>query len=362
MTDPRNISPRTDAFLSIIGPYIAAIEHYLHDAPFLVKGLTLKERDEKMSTFLDYHTFIETDYSRFDMTISYDWIKLVQDQILLSFFPNDDKLARVLQLASDTFGISDLGMCYQILGTRCSGDAHTSIANGLINHFNTWAVFNDLPFHSVHEGDDGLIALPKSHTLFSNRPQLFDCFGFTIKSDVYYDIDLTSFCGRYLYTKRDGHLGSYCDPLRTLAKFHITLSHGKLEMLLLAKALSYNYTDGDTPIIGPVCAALIKQYGTKALVARAMGHVKTGRYILADLTIDSQEAQSVCSVTEDRRNAFAIRTGISPATQKYWEEYFCRSIQDLRTGMSKISSIDINVEGLDREVHYLPTLNSFSLV
>jgi len=350
MTDPRNISPRTDAFLSIIGPYVSAIEHHLHDAPFLVKGCDLKSRDHRLSKFLDNKVFIETDYSRFDMTISYDWIKCVQDPILLSFFKGDEWFSRALDLAADTFGISDSGLCYKILGTRCSGDSHTSIANGLINYFNTWFVFEDAVFNSVHEGDDGLVGLnqPESHLVV--RPQLFDCMGFQIKSFVTNDLTQASFCGRFLSVTPDNKVASYCDPIRTLSKFHISLSVGDLRTLLLSKALSYNYTDGNTPIIGPICQAFIRHLGTPSLIDKAMAHVKKDRFILYDLKLDSADASRTAEVDENLRADFAKRTGIVPEAQRRWERHFTAYILDGSFGYDRIPCDNLEWFGLDREV------------
>lgn len=358
MTDPRNISPRSDAFLSILGPYISAIEHHLHSAPYLVKGCTPRQRDAKMQPFLDGHTFVESDYSRFDMTISYDWLKCVQDQILCSYFPNDPWFSMCLDLAAETFGISQSGLAYHILGTRCSGDAHTSIANGIINHFNTWFVLEDYLFHSIHEGDDGLIAFDSANAGGADRIQLFDCMGFKIKTFVTTDFEQTSFCGRFLTRSPSNTVVSYCDPLRTLSKFHITCSPGDPSVLLLAKALSYNYTDGHTPIIGPICRAIIEVYGTERNMAKAMPHVASERFLLREVRLKESELTGETVIPHHVRISFALRTGISISRQMHWESQHIASIRALfPVNMPSIEQDELEWYGLDREVHYMPTIH-----
>jgi len=370
LTDPRNISPRSDSFLSVIGPRISAIEKHLHHAPFLVKGLDLQKRDEKMRGLLDFDTYVETDYSRFDMTISYDWIQCVQDRLLLAFFPDDVMFKQALELARHTKGVSGNGMKYSILGTRCSGDAHTSIANGLINAFNTQILFRDLivsphcveiegvaeegVMASWHEGDDGVIAFTKSAAVHCNRLDSLDSFGFVVKSFVTRDLNLVSFCGRFLST--DGtSLLSYCDPLRSLSKLHITLSLGRLDRLLFAKMMSYAHTDGRTPVIGPVASTIAKAYEHlygKRAVQMALGD----RFLYRDL-VDVKFNWRDATVDERLRVPFAMRTGISPAVQKQYEEYYVRCFSDhMITDFVKLKSADDIITGAaDREVFFMPT-------
>lgn len=159
LTDPRNISPRSDEFLCVIGPTIAAIEHRLCAAPFLVKGIDCHARDRKLSSghrpLSSFSHFVETDYSRFDLSISLEYLQDVETVFLTA--NADEQFRNCYFLAFQTTGVNEIGLSYRVTGTRCSGDAHTSIANGLINHFNTWLVFQNLPpnsWVSFHEGDE----------------------------------------------------------------------------------------------------------------------------------------------------------------------------------------------------------------
>jgi hypothetical protein len=359
MTDPRNISPRSDHFLSILGPYISAIEHHLHDAPFLVKGINLAQRDERMSPILDFHTYAETDYARFDMTISDVCLELVQDPLLCGYFANSYWIKMALKLARKTKGLSDCGIFYNVIGTRCSGDAHTSIANGLINHFNTWLLFVDVPrdcFISWHEGDDGVVGLTEKYSSLANRLLHLDCLGFKVKLFITRDLNQTTFCGRFLAEGASG-LRSYCDPFRTLAKLNITLSMGKLPPLLLAKCLSYSYTDGTTPIIGIIVQTLAKQLKMKGVSEkRAIQHAVKERWMLTQLGIvkpGEALALQMRDVDEELRVPFAIRTGIEPAAQERIEAYYQQVFKhDIPLDFERlIADVDFLYEAGDRLVH-----------
>lgn len=357
LTDPRNISPRSDEFLSVIGPYISAIEHALHDAPFLVKGVNLAGRDKKMTPLLDFHTFLETDYSRFDMTISLEWLECVQDEILTGFFPQDHLFSQALKLARKTKGVSECGLHYLINGTRCSGDAHTSIANGLLNAFNTWSVFSDVPedcWATWHEGDDGITAFTKDWAYVAGRAELMDSFGFKVKALVTKDLLQTTFCGRFFADTPDG-LRSFADPLRTLSKIHTTLSQGRLQDLLMAKGLSYAYTDGATPIIGPFCRAIIRLGEMRRQVFKFL---RADRYLLFDEELADIAEGGDASVDPALRVAFALRTGIAPADQERIEDELRFVLRDCIPGRFDKFAVSSEEWGTDdKELHFMPTLH-----
>jgi hypothetical protein len=270
-TDPRNISPRSDAFLSSIGPYVSSLEHACESHPALVKGMSLTQRDSKLAGSVDcgfvndglssFNSFFETDYSRFDLSISAAYIRTVERIFLASPFLQHLDYHRMLPWLVQTVGISDLDLTYTVLGTRCSGDAHTSIMNGLINHFNTWICLNEYPANSwisYHEGDDALIAtrgVCRDQTI--HNLHFMPVLGFQLKLDVFNQVSDTSFCGRMLY-ENDCQLKSHCDLMRTLVKYHTICADGDAMALLLAKSMSYYHTDRATPLIGPLCTTLIK--------------------------------------------------------------------------------------------------------
>lgn len=252
-----------------------------------MKGLNLKQREEKLSghnktaqSLADYDCFLETDYSRFDLCISAAYLASVERIFLTYAFQGDPILLDLVACLGTTRGLNELGLSYNVLGTRCSGDAHTSIANGLINHFNTWLAFSELPrssWVSFHEGDDGIIGMSSQYRDQAiHNLHLLPVLGFQLKLIVHKNLDDATFCGRFLVSKLRG-VESYCDLRRSLAKIHTIGSDGDPEALLLAKMISYYHTDSTTPVIGTLCTVIIKlllpRVTTRRLM-RAMNHLK----------------------------------------------------------------------------------------
>lgn len=264
-TDPRNISPRSAAFLATFGPFISAIEHLALDCPYLTKGLSPERRGAKTSEGWR-HDITETDFSRFDMTVSIQMIDefehdFIRRAVPPGLYPDFDK---ALRLTRNLHGVSDLGNSYRILGTRASGDAHTSIANGVLNRFIIWACLRHLPpekWTSFHEGDDGVINTDADVTADARSSLAFaGLLGFKLKVVVPPCHAMANFCGRF--TCPECHV-EQCDIKRTLTKFHSTTRQGDAKSLALAKALSYWSTDSHTPVIGTLCWSIITNLSPK---------------------------------------------------------------------------------------------------
>lgn len=327
MTDPRNISPRTDAFLATLGPYISAIEKYAHDAPFLVKGLSLPQRDKKMSNLLNFDAFLETDYTRYDMTMSAAMMRQVEMAVFAHCFDMDEHplLMQALELAVNTKGVADNGLFYLVEGTRCSGDAHTSLGNVIQNAFNTWLVLRQLPTGSwvgYHEGDDGLVGFnAQCEDLVNMLVTQLACLGFQVKVLTTRVLEDVTFCGRFVAHTTRG-LKSFCDVKRTLAKFHVTLSNGQnLQQLLKAKCLSYRDTDKHTPIVGPLVQSIARMFKDLSMSDSVLRYTaKSRRHLFLEnfstIVIDDYEAP----VLEELRSVVTRRTGWSPRQQEEFEE------------------------------------------
>lgn len=306
-----------------LGPYVSALEHHIQSylpptGHYLVKGLNISQRDQRMNNLMDYDCFIETDYARFDRRVSKQILQLVEFVCLTHNFNNSDYF-NVLSIAWKTFGLSALGTTYTVEGTRCSGDAWTSIGNGLINKFLTWICLRDIPHVSYHEGDDGVIGIHRRNLdVALERLRFLDVLGFKAKIDVHHTLNTVSFCGRKLYS--DGcDVRSYCDLQRSLAKFNTTVSEGDPEALLLAKAMSYNSTDKHTPIIGELTWSIIsilKPSVSKRRLKRAQAHISTERYNASFENIGPPD------VPHAARASACLTAGLSPSVQYAFESYY----------------------------------------
>lgn len=330
--DPRNISPRSDAFLSVLGPYISSLEHYYGKHPRLVKGLDIIKRNLKMSELSGSHLFIEQDYARFDMSVSINYLLYVEYLFLTAPFQGPEHVLyrQALRLAMLVNGRSGLGYSYRVVGTRCSGDAHTSIGNGLINDFNNYIAFSTLPTGSwvaFSEGDDGIVGLRRDvvdQAIFNLH--ILPVLGFQLKLIVCKDLVYSSFCGRFLAESGSG-ITSYCDLNRTLAKLHTTTSCGDAMALLLAKCMSYYHTDAGTPIIGALVTSIIHvllPVVTRRRLSRAVRRLHSSywyRQKYGNVDYNSDRWPHL-TVEAHLRAAVAIRTGYTPCMQMSYESYY----------------------------------------
>lgn len=295
-----------------------------------MKGLSLPERMTKMQDLIDYSIYVETDYQRFDASVSLDYLQNVEFLFLTLSFPHNDHQLynKALRSAHHTYGVSEIGLSYDIAGTRCSGDAHTSIGNGLINHFNTWLCFRSLPpdsWTSYHEGDDGVIAIRDNLDQMLYNLHIMPSLGFQLKMSVVKDIKFVSFCGRFLGGTKE--LLSVCDIKRTLAKIHTICSDGDPSALALAKMLSYYHTDSSTPFVGAFVTSIIRilrPIVSNRRLTRAVQHLNRdfwfrAKFRGADFMGVDYPFVDPCA---EKRALVALRTGWSPGMQIVYENYY----------------------------------------
>jgi hypothetical protein len=261
-TDPRNISPRTPEFLSVVGPYVSALEKAAKAAPYLVKGRNIEDRDALLHRLDSFPFLMETDQERLDRNMDQPIIRDFEMEFWDHVFPSAEHFVfhEVMQLALTTTGLTPFALMYYVEGTRVSGDSHTSIMNGLFCRFMQWLCNYNLPpesWDSSHEGDDaltaGLLEYKNALIFLTNMMWLL---GFGVKLQLPPSLAESTFCGRR-HVPIPGGLRSMCDIRRTLAKFHITQSGLPGRRAIIAKAYSYWSTDSQTPIVGPLCYALL---------------------------------------------------------------------------------------------------------
>lgn len=334
-TDPRNISPRSDRFLSIIGPYVSALEHALIKMPFLIKGLDRGGRRRKLDLLKGFTHFAEIDYARFDQCINHEIINHVEHTLLTLPFDDDPDayLFRLcLHLALVVKGISESGIRYMKRGTRCSGDAHTSIANALLNIFLTFMALVDVRpdrWVALVEGDDGVVGMDDDLAEeMDSRFAIIPTLGFGLKLEHRQGIQQVTFCGTYL-----AHGDYYSDPFRSLAKFGTALGEGRPEVLLLAKAYSYAYMNPRTPMISAICRCIVRVLGHLRVPHRVLKREMDSMYNLRMMTDSAVGGINVAKVignfrtaepTAELRAAFALRTGLTPRFQLEYERWWDR--------------------------------------
>jgi len=320
-SDPRNISPRNDATLATLGPYFSAIEHRASSLPFLIKGCDIPARAVKMSSLLGWPDYYEIDYSRFDLSISAEVISQYEHAWVSLVYPPSTHPGFWQTLVSTliTSGVSEYGITYSLPGSRCSGDPHTSVGNGLLNAFLTWLITYDKDCAYFCEGDDGIIGCSPP---IGDEIEIIPDLGFMLKIEHYNHIDECSFCGMYLLDAR-GTLKMYSDPLRTLSKIHVCCADGSPNNLIVAKALSVLNLNPSTPIITAFCRHILNVVRSRLLNPRNRNRLAAAVKRVAPWMVYmpfryTPYYAEPCPAT---RAAFAARTGISPALQIEYEKY-----------------------------------------
>lgn len=320
-SDPRNISPRNDATLATLGPYFSAIEHRASSLPFLIKGCDIPARAVKMSSLLGWPDYYEIDYSRFDLSISAEVISQYEHAWVSLVYPPSTHPGFWQTLVSTliTSGVSEYGITYSLPGSRCSGDPHTSVGNGLLNAFLTWLITYDKDCAYFCEGDDGIIGCSPP---IGDEIEVIPDLGFMLKMEHYNHIDECSFCGMYLLDAR-GTLKMYSDPLRTLSKIHVCCADGSPNNLIVAKALSVLNLNPSTPIITAFCRHILNVVRSRLLNPRNRNRLAAAVKRVAPWMVYmpfryTPYYAEPCPAT---RAAFAARTGISPALQIEYEKY-----------------------------------------
>lgn len=356
--DPRNISPRTDEFLAILGPYVSAIEHAAIDHPYLIKGLNLTERCDKMQALLDYDCFIEVDYKRFDMSISQPILNNFEYYFLSHRFnsPEHGLYLAALVYCMYTRGVNELGVRYDISGTRCSGDAHTSIANGELNCFLTHCCFARLPYDawiSYHEGDDGVIGVKREFiSQAMDLMKMTNLYGFLATVKRCDSLNEVNFCGMYLCVS-NCRVTQYSDFYRCFSKIWVVNASLSPRIMAVAKCFSYLLLNPGTPILSWFCYYVLNVICiTDSQFARALKRLsvdKSTPYMVRAERLTNRQAMRMFRnlreprITSDVRAGFAMTTGLSPRVQVAYENYY-RMLCSMKIIPHKFTQIPYLVE------------------
>nr|WPV63066.1 MAG: RNA-dependent RNA polymerase [Wufeng shrew sinhalivirus 1] len=364
-TDPRNISPRSDEFLSTLGPFVGQLDHLLRTAPFLVKGSNPEQRARKICAIAG-PTYIETDFSRFDRTISQEMMWQVEQEFFsLAYNPTEHPEAYECHaMTFVTKGISSLGVLYNTTGGRCSGDAHTSLFNGLLNGFSMfvgmWPVWGTEHCQDIVEGDDRIMA-----TMYPVEAQhaVADMWslGFQPKVEVHHSLRDATFCGAFFSNDYNRPVW-VPDFMRVLSKIHTICASGRDEHLARAKALSMIHLCPKLPVVTNFAHMVLRN--TRELTALEARRAREsllrekGSKLMADII-----GNTVSSFGRDLRRTWdrlpkfhlpeaelvAYRTGLTPSVlQEY--SHFLDGLTSIPSKLPMITAMD---PILDDQYHQL---------
>ncbi len=213
----------------------------------------------------------ETDFSKMDAHVSAALRELemmfslhflcpdLADMFLDTFRADYDKIVYIGDIA------------FRTRWQRLSGSAGTSLFNTLAAAFFQYyaARLGDKAGHGltpeeawdsmgVVGGDDGLLraSIPAERYL-----RAANALGQEVKMVRVPAGQPANLLGRFYGELRDWKANSCADIKRALAKFHLTVGQCDAVTRVAEKATAYALTDANTPVLGPLCLALVARYG-----------------------------------------------------------------------------------------------------
>lgn len=213
-------------------------------------------------------TVIQTDFSRFDGTLSNVLREFEKRAILRAFRPEyHSDIIRLLQSQHNISMVCKNGTKYKTGYARASGSPETSSFNSLDNAIVAFTelrdgskrtALDDFKGLGIYGGDDGLTpnADPKTYEIHASR------YGLKLTAETLSRGQPgVSFLARiYSPDVWFGETSSMCDIRRQLSKLHVTQhmpSNVTPSDKLYQKCQSFSLTDINTPVLGPLCTKVL---------------------------------------------------------------------------------------------------------
>jgi hypothetical protein len=207
---------------------------------------------------------VETDYSRFDGTIS-EWLQDVAKGIYAAWFTMSE-IPVLLQHYQEVFkntATTQNGMRYKAGNGTRSGSPITTDANTMINAFVNYCAYRKAGLTprrawmmlGIYAGDDGVSQVVPGFV--ETLAQVVRDLGLTVKSQVNPRNTRTTFLSR-VFPSPETCQSSYQCVKRTLPKLHLTASSGISAMqAAYNRAIGYLTTDSRTPLIREWCLKMV---------------------------------------------------------------------------------------------------------
>ncbi len=276
--DPRVISTINPVLKQNYSSFVYAFsDTIMKPQPWYAFGKTPKEIAERVAHVCSRASqVIKTDLSRFDGRVS-RVLRLLEDSLMQRFFAEEyhEQLCELMLGHRDQRAFSRFCIEYFTLLTRLSGGADTADFNSLDNAFMAYVTIRmtkrkgDYPSPEqaflelgVYGGDDGLTA----DVDVKNYTDVCATMGQVLEAEAVmrHDPGVVFLSRQFSPFVWEGAEDSCCDVPRALKRLPLTTSlPPNITPLqkLLEKVRSLQLTDGQTPIIGDLCNAVIRGSG-----------------------------------------------------------------------------------------------------
>jgi hypothetical protein len=252
----RMINSRSDLFKCFVGPIFRLIEERVFKHPAFIKKIPVADRPAYIMRLLEKTGFkyASADFNSFESHFT----RLIMQNLefeLYDYMTEDlPEHMQFMSLMDEV--LAGLNVCQHkyfdlfTLAKRMSGEMNTSLGNGFSNLMLILFLYSlkGEEVECVVEGDDSLVSTRKAEV----TPEDFKQVGFTIKQEIFDEIEDASFCG-LIFDRYD--LINITDPYDVLSsfgwasKFYVKCSGRRLLDLLRCKALSYIHQYPGCPVI-----------------------------------------------------------------------------------------------------------------
>nr|UQB76087.1 RNA-dependent RNA polymerase [Flumine nodavirus 18] len=278
--DPRNISTVGANHTLRLSAYTYAFKHdILYEKKWYAPAKPPREVAARVVDLArEYSAISESDYSRFDGTISLWLRENVERAIYLRWvavgYARD--LGDLLAAEINPRAMTSNGLAYEPEASRLSGSPLTTDGNTLINAFVSYAAGRVAGLDArkawdllgIYAGDDGLSPIKPVYLRTAAKD-----LGLALKCERRTEGHM-AFLGRIFYEAASGHDGSVQDPLRTWRKLHISFAPKTISdrQALANRAAGYRSLDPNAPVLLEWCAKVYELTGLSGDVTTDAPH------------------------------------------------------------------------------------------
>ena len=268
-TDPRNITTFNPKDKVDYAQFMYPLMDHMKQFPFYAFGRTPIEVARRVAKICMSSKSVDCpDITRMDGYVNI-MCRMLEKAVGLRFFrpEHQEAFSESHARSYGNVGVSSHGMRYDQEYSRGSGEMGTSLWNTVINLFiffyaatlkfkdfdKAW----DFLLEKVIAGGDDGVAGDSDGTLLDRAGR---DIGFLLKTPTYVRGQLgVNFLARvYGPDVWEGDCTSMCSLRRQMEKLHLTTAVPlSAQQKLYEKAISFSYTDANTPVIGHFCAAVI---------------------------------------------------------------------------------------------------------
>jgi len=262
----RFINSRSDSFKALIGPYIHMIEKQVYKDEHFVKGTRIDELPQKLVILKKWDYVLETDYSSFESSFSWEYVQSVEIPFFEYFLQYNPLVLAIVKHSYIQNGKERIQKLFskefdlRLTGCRLSGELWTSLSNGFANLMNMLYLCDKkgIECQGFIEGDDGLFGM--SSPALSKED--FANLGFSIKMEYVHQVQDTTFCGN---TFSDTSLKLLINPENIGRVFwscsakYLKAKSKVLDSLFKSKAASLYVTGRYTPVAGTLAFKLLSR-------------------------------------------------------------------------------------------------------